>query len=79
MVVFLVFPIRDLAGTHTSLFFGIVTFLLLPALFVMGLLLIPRASFASAGEVPHGRRLIHTGRPFIFGTPAPVAWSWSCC
>jgi hypothetical protein len=40
-VVFLVFFIRDLTGAHTNPYFGIVTFLFLPALFVAGLVLIP--------------------------------------
>src|SRR5687768_10552529 len=40
-VVFLVFLIRDLTGAHTNPYFGIVTFLILPALFVLGLLVIP--------------------------------------
>lgn len=40
-VVFLVFFVRDLSGSHTNPYFGIVTFLLLPALFVLGLVLIP--------------------------------------
>src|SRR5918994_2810268 len=40
-VVFLVFFIRDLAGAHTNPYFGIVTFLVLPALFVLGLIVIP--------------------------------------
>ena len=40
-VLFLVFFALDLAGVHTNPYFGIVTFLLLPAAFVAGLLLIP--------------------------------------
>jgi hypothetical protein len=40
-VVFLIFFIRDLAGAHTSPYFGIVTFILLPGVFVVGLVLIP--------------------------------------
>jgi hypothetical protein len=40
-IVFLIFFVRDLAGAHTSPYFGIVTFILLPAVFVAGLLLIP--------------------------------------
>ena len=40
-VLFLVFFALDLAGFHTNPYFGIVTFLLLPATFVAGLLLIP--------------------------------------
>lgn len=40
-IVFLIFFVRDLAGAHTSPYFGIVTFILLPAVFVTGLLLIP--------------------------------------
>jgi hypothetical protein len=40
-VLFLVFFALDLAGVHTNPYFGIVTFLLLPATFVAGLLLIP--------------------------------------
>jgi hypothetical protein len=40
-VLFLVFLLLDVVGVHTSAYFGIVTFVALPALFVIGLLLIP--------------------------------------
>jgi hypothetical protein len=40
-VLFLVFFFLDLAGFHTNPYLGILTFLLLPAVFVAGLLLIP--------------------------------------
>jgi hypothetical protein len=39
--VFFLFFIRDITGAHTNPYFGIVTFLVLPALFVVGLLAIP--------------------------------------
>jgi hypothetical protein len=38
---FLVFFVRDLAGVHANPYFGLVTFVAFPALFVVGLLLIP--------------------------------------
>lgn len=40
-VLFLVFFVSDLFGFHTNPYLGIVTFLLLPAGFVLGLLLVP--------------------------------------
>jgi hypothetical protein len=40
-VLFLIFFLLDLAGFHTNPYMGIVTFLLLPAAFVLGLALIP--------------------------------------
>jgi hypothetical protein len=40
-VLFLVFFFLDLAGFHTNPYLGIVTFVLLPVVFVIGLLLIP--------------------------------------
>ncbi len=40
-VLFLVFLLLDVIGVHTSPYLGIVTFVALPALFVVGLLLIP--------------------------------------
>jgi hypothetical protein len=55
-VLFLVFFGLDLAGLHANPYFGIVTFVLLPALFVAGLLLIPlgvwRARARAARGVP---------------------------
>ena len=55
-VLFLVFFALDLAGLHTNPYFGIVTFVLLPAVFVTGLLLIPlglwRARARAARGVP---------------------------
>lgn len=40
-VVFLVFFIRDISGVHANPYFGLITFLLLPGLLVVGLFLIP--------------------------------------
>ena len=40
-VLFLVFLLLDVIGVHTSAYLGIVTFVALPAVFVVGLLLIP--------------------------------------
>lgn len=40
-VLFLVFLLLDVVGVHTSPYLGIVTFVALPALFVIGLLLVP--------------------------------------
>ena len=40
-VLFVVVLLADLFGLHTNPYLGIVFFLLLPALFVLGLLLIP--------------------------------------
>ena len=55
-VLFLVFFFLDLAGFHTNPYLGIVTFLLLPALFVLGLALMPFG-------VWWARRRAHRGLP----------------
>jgi hypothetical protein len=55
-VVFLVALVFDLAGSHENPYFGLVTFLLLPAIFAAGLLLIP------VGIMRERRRAAGVGR-----------------
>ena len=61
-VVFIVVLLADLFGLHTNPYLGIVFFLLLPALFVLGLLLIPLGAWVE-------RRRRAAGKP-----PASVDW-----
>ena len=61
-VLFLIFFFLDLAGFHTNPYMGIVTFLLLPAAFVLGLALIPLGVWRE-------RRRLALGKPV---TPWPV-------
>jgi hypothetical protein len=61
-VVFIVVLLGDLFGLHTNPYLGIVFFLVLPALFVLGLLLIPLGAWVE-------RRRRAAGKP-----PAPVDW-----
>jgi hypothetical protein len=61
-VLFLVVLLADLFGLHTNPYLGIVFFLLLPALFVLGLLLIPLGAWVE-------RRRRAAGKP-----PASVDW-----
>ena len=58
-VLFLVVFFADLFGLHTNPYIGIVVFLMLPALFVLGLLLIPLGAWVerrrrAAGRAPSG-------------------------
>src|ERR1700694_3237462 len=60
-VLFLVVFLADLFGWHTNLYIGIVFFLVLPSLFVLGLLLIPLGAWVerrrrAAGQPPSGVR-----------------------
>src|SRR4029434_10543576 len=61
-VVFIVVLLGDLFGLHTNPYLGIVFFLILPALFVLGLLLIPLGAWVE-------RRRRAAGKP-----PASVEW-----
>jgi cytochrome c556 len=61
-VVFIVVLLGDLFGLHTNPYLGILFFLLLPALFVLGLLLIPLGAWVE-------RRRRAAGKP-----PASVDW-----
>lgn len=53
-VLFLVFFALDLAGFHTNPYFGIVTFLILPAVFVAGLLLVPLGIWRARRRIARG-------------------------
>src|SRR5687768_2861201 len=53
-VLFLVFFFLDLLGFHTNPYLGILTFLLLPALFVLGLLLMPLGLWRVRRRVARG-------------------------
>ena len=53
-VLFLVFFFLDLLGFHSNPYLGILTFLLLPALFVLGLLLIPLGLWRVRRRVARG-------------------------
>src|ERR1700681_445295 len=60
-VLFLVVFLADLFGLHTNPYIGIVFFLVLPALFVIGLLLIPLGAWVerrrrAAGKAPSAVR-----------------------
>ena len=61
-VVFIVVLLGDLFGLHTNPYLGIVFFILLPSLFVLGLLLIPLGAWVE-------RRRCAAGKP-----PASVDW-----
>src|SRR5215510_13721860 len=61
-VVFLVVFLADLFGLHTNPYLGLVFFILLPATFVIGLILIPLGAWRE-------RRRRAAGRP-----PAEVQW-----
>ena len=61
-VVFIVVLLGDLFGLHSNPYLGILFFLVLPALFVLGLLLIPLGAWVE-------RRRRAAGKP-----PAPVDW-----
>src|SRR5215470_16944203 len=61
-VLFVVVFLADVFGLHTNPYIGIVFFLLLPALFVLGLLLIPFGAWLE-------RRRRAAGRP-----PSAVSW-----
>jgi hypothetical protein len=54
---FLVFFFLDVIGFHTNPYLGIVTFLVLPTLFVLGLLLIPFGLWRARRAVARGRPL----------------------
>lgn len=54
-VLFLFFFFLDLAGFHTNPYLGIVTFLMLPAFFVFGLLLLPFGIWRERRRIAHGR------------------------
>jgi nitrate/TMAO reductase-like tetraheme cytochrome c subunit len=53
-VLFLAFFLLDLLGFHTNPYLGIVTFLLLPVLFVLGLLLMPFGLWRARRRVARG-------------------------
>src|SRR5580693_9453558 len=61
-VVFLVVFLADVLGLHTNPYIGIVFFLVLPGVFVIGLLLIPLGAWVE-------RRRRAAGKP-----PSPVRW-----
>src|ERR1700686_5073615 len=61
-VLFLVVFLADLFGLHTNPYIGIVFFLILPGLFVLGLLLIPLGAWVE-------RRRRAAGKP-----PSAVRW-----
>ena len=61
-VLFLIVFLADLFGLHTNPYIGIVFFLVLPGLFLVGLALIPLGAW-------HERRRRHAGKP-----PSEVAW-----
>jgi hypothetical protein len=54
-VLWIAFFFLDLAGFHTNPYLGIVTFVLLPAVFVVGLLLIPLGYWEERRRVARGR------------------------
>lgn len=69
-VLFLVFFAMDLAGVPTSPYLGIVTFVLLPAIFLLGLLLIPIGFWRARRRVAQGRAvpqwpMLDFGRPGV--------------
>ncbi|HZT78358.1 MAG TPA: NapC/NirT family cytochrome c [Vicinamibacterales bacterium] len=61
-VLFLVVFLADLFGLHTNPYIGILFFLILPSLFVLGLLMIPAGAWLA-------RRRVRAGRP-----PAALRW-----
>lgn len=69
-VLFLVFFLLDVAGFHTNPYFGIVTFLLLPAGFVLGLLLMPVGYWRARRRLALGKHVaewprIDLGQPRV--------------
>lgn len=69
-VLFLVFFVSDLFGFHTNPYLGIVTFLLLPAVFVLGLLLVPLGLWRVRRRIARGQPqrqwpTIDVGRPGV--------------
>jgi hypothetical protein len=53
-VLFLFVYLADAFGLHTNPYMGIVFFLIMPAFFVLGLVLIPIGVFSSAGGLDKG-------------------------
>jgi NapC/NirT cytochrome c family protein len=72
-VLFLVFFALDLVGFHTNPYFGIVTFVILPALFVTGLLLIPLGIWRTRRRIARGMRAREW--PVLNFARASVRWT----
>src|SRR5438552_15311900 len=61
-VIFLVVFLLDLFGLHTNPYLGIVFFLILPAFFVLGLLMIPAGLYLERRSRARGREPLHLPR-----------------
>ncbi len=75
-ILFLVFFTLDTFGLHGHPYFGILAYLVVPMLFVVGLLLIPVGVHARAGLRP-GRRRASRSSTSTGRRPATVSWSSS--
>jgi hypothetical protein len=70
-VLFLVVFLADVLGLHTNPYIGVVFFLVLPGLFVIGLLLIPLGAWVERGGGQPGSPLRPSGGPRSISTTPP--------